>query len=437
MSNDPQIIPGKVAPKQLGKERERPLELPGLPAAIEKLFPEIDRNKDGALTRAEVSQAVLDKKFDKVPQASQVVALLHIQFEAIALKDPSSKAEEPLSLKISKRGLDVYKSECLSADKEEQKRFSDWWSTVSNRLEDSRSSKLFGVFTGTGSETDAISPLVVRQGFTGTCGFLSSLSSFAGTAEGKRAIQSMIKSDPNGNFIVTFPGAADSPITVASPTRAEKLAFAAAGKFGTWVNVLEKAYGEFRKREPQLGDQASWLEAFGSKEPPLLPQDAGGIGEHSGLVLSLLTNREFVAAGEDPAGDFRFASQYISVNKAVESAEGAAKLEAVLVGIAKQRAPSIASPRTAHNSNLGASALEGLSQYHAYSLLNYDSKSKLVTLRNPWGSGEPTQGFDGKDDGVFKLSLSDFIAAFAYVESSPKIPFDGFTVHSKRRTIPK
>jgi hypothetical protein len=54
----------------------------------------------------------------------------------------------------------------------------------------------------------------------------------------------------------------------------------------------------------------------------------------------------------------------------------------------------------------------GLYANHAYSVLGAKEENgqKLVTLRNPWASGEP--GRDGADDGVFDLPLQDFMRLF-------------------------
>jgi hypothetical protein len=51
--------------------------------------------------------------------------------------------------------------------------------------------------------------------------------------------------------------------------------------------------------------------------------------------------------------------------------------------------------------------------WHAYTVLKVreDGKERFVTLRNPWGSSEP--GEDGKDDGIFELSLADFMKYYS------------------------
>ena len=57
--------------------------------------------------------------------------------------------------------------------------------------------------------------------------------------------------------------------------------------------------------------------------------------------------------------------------------------------------------------------------WHAYTVLGAHEKGrgknrkKYVKLRNPWGSSEP--GSDGKDDGIFELTLADFMKFYSSV----------------------
>ena len=68
-----------------------------------------------------------------------------------------------------------------------------------------------------------------------------------------------------------------------------------------------------------------------------------------------------------------------------------------------------------------ADIYEGTKLYpwHAYTVLGaYEKgrgkdKKRVVKLRNPWGRVEP--GNDGKDDGIFELSLEDFMKFYASV----------------------
>lgn len=74
----------------------------------------------------------------------------------------------------------------------------------------------------------------------------------------------------------------------------------------------------------------------------------------------------------------------------------------------------------------GEKGSDGLQKNHAYGMLGYDSSKRIVTLRNPYGYGEPTNKWgsvrDGKDDGVFKMSLQEFVKRF-----------DAIAIESNRR----
>jgi len=73
-------------------------------------------------------------------------------------------------------------------------------------------------------------------------------------------------------------------------------------------------------------------------------------------------------------------------------------------------------PITASVSNLGPLAKylidDGIVDGHVYSVVGYDPKTKMVTVRNPWGEGEPLNADgtakDGKNDGQFQMPLEDF-----------------------------
>ena len=58
----------------------------------------------------------------------------------------------------------------------------------------------------------------------------------------------------------------------------------------------------------------------------------------------------------------------------------------------------------------------GLYADHAYSVWGTEVKGgkKYVQLRNPWGESEPAN--NGRDDGIFKLELSEFMKMFANAE---------------------
>lgn len=54
----------------------------------------------------------------------------------------------------------------------------------------------------------------------------------------------------------------------------------------------------------------------------------------------------------------------------------------------------------------------GVYAWHAYTLMGAVEENgvKYVQLRNPWGSSEP--GNDGKNDGIFKMKIEDFMKLY-------------------------
>ncbi len=57
----------------------------------------------------------------------------------------------------------------------------------------------------------------------------------------------------------------------------------------------------------------------------------------------------------------------------------------------------------------------GVYSNHAYSILGYEEAAdgtRFVQVRNPWGESEPFPG-DGKNDGIFKLKLDDFMKLYS------------------------
>ncbi|MBI4532836.1 MAG: hypothetical protein HY711_02725, partial [Candidatus Melainabacteria bacterium] len=102
-----------------------------------------------------------------------------------------------------------------------------------------------------GQKAEGIQPTAIIQGKGEDCFFLSSLASMAGTTAGKQVIQNMIKDNGESGgihtYTVTFPGDPTHPITVPAPTDAEMSIYSRATNYGIWANVMEKAYGQYKK----------------------------------------------------------------------------------------------------------------------------------------------------------------------------------------------
>jgi hypothetical protein len=80
----------------------------------------------------------------------------------------------------------------------------------------------------------------------------------------------------------------------------------------------------------------------------------------------------------------------------------------------KEKRPATAS--TYGESSNAKYTNSGLYSDHAYSVFGVETVGgkKYVQLRNPWGESEPAN--NGRDDGVFKMELSQFMKMFANVE---------------------
>ena len=86
----------------------------------------------------------------------------------------------------------------------------------------------------------------IRQTWDSDCYFNSGVGAIA--LERPQAVASLIKSNPDGSFTVTFPG--KKPEIVPAPTDAEIAAYTDAND-GVWYNVLEKAYALIRDIKPK------------------------------------------------------------------------------------------------------------------------------------------------------------------------------------------
>jgi hypothetical protein len=194
----------------------------------------------------------------------------------------------------------------------------------------------------------------------------------------------MIADNKDGTYTVKF--AWGDKVTVTAPTRAEQ-ALASRGN-GLWVPVLEKAYGQWN---------------LGNREGNPYAQIGGGATVDVGVTAM---------TGHKTQTDSLFWTSKDTTRNRLENTLGDGRI--VVAGI--------------HNDLLPWTDHKGLVSGHAYSVLGYDRKSDLVTLRNPWARreivGADGKPRDGRDDGVFTLSVDEFHSLFdevAYEQRSGKI----------------
>ena len=280
----------------------------------------------------------------------------------------------------------------------------------------------------TADGTDSIRAKDVVQGGINDCFFTASLAAVADTAP--NIIKNSIKSNADGSYTVTFPGAKDSPVQTPALTDYELKNYAKESPDGVWPAVMEKAFGIYLQDHPDEKDKilgrankgvwqsmSNWvdnhvLDAFNSH-----PQELADTGD-STAVLKLLT-------GYQPGG--------LSLKEA-HSVEGAKSL---LAGAFKQteRVPTVAA---IDEGNKTTQEL-GLHSKHAYTVLNY--ANGIVTLRDPNAVAAPNE--QGKTmpskDGVFDMKVEDFARAYDEVYTGRLTPlfggsaliFKGFTKNLK------
>lgn len=221
----------------------------------------------------------------------------------------------------------------------------------------------------------------VRQGAGPSCSILS-------TTVGQALIDPQVIKDAfsvrrDGKVAIKFPGL-PKPVVVAPTTDTETALFASAGKNGTWLNHVEKAWGSLQTKNPQAAFEfSSWpaksIRAWSNAKAVTtkVPRDLSEVNKHK--------TPTFIA----------------------EMAEQLANKHIVMTW-------------TRH----GERDLE-LVPGHAHTVLAVDEQRETITVRNPWGRFEPTGGKgeprDGKDDGVFELSFEEYVQDFAKIsmQTSP------------------
>jgi hypothetical protein len=206
------------------------------------------------------------------------------------------------------------------------------------------------------------------QGSVGNCHFIAAMSSLADQRPGD--IEEMITDNLDGSYTVTFPN--ESPVKVEGPTVAELAQFARGGSNGIWAPVMEKAYGRLKNPDAVVASTSA---------------DETVIGLAS-TGINLLTG-----------GGANLDSTRLTTEETTSARLGSAMREKRLV--------------TAGVGKLGGLAKElGLPQGHMYSVLDYDEAGGKVTIRNPWGHAERKDSEDGVDDGVFTVTVSEFMEIF-------------------------
>jgi len=223
-----------------------------------------------------------------------------------------------------------------------------------------------------------------RQGSIGNCPVPAACTAIAAVDD--RAVRELIKGNADGTFTVTFhpPGHAPVEIVVDGQVwgRAGRPVYGSAdadprsGKVERWFPLVEKAYAAY------VGD----FEILGK-------------GTSVGKVLSELTGR--------------------SVKETWTNQASVDDVWAELGRGTRAKLPMAAGTYGSQSAALYRGT--GVYANHAYSVLGVEEQGgrRLVTLRNPWGSGAATHGRVGNTDtGVFQMDVADFCRLFQVLNVS-------------------
>jgi hypothetical protein len=339
------------------------VQAPSYKKALEQFLPKWDANKNDRLDRSETAALLRDGSIRSIEAAA--LATSHFWF----LKSPDKKSATLDELTSDIKETMVFANGSLTNVFKMEKEYEFYLVHLFTSSRDMFGSKKLGI--------EGIS-----QGHMGNCFFVSMAGNLA--FQNPDAIKSMIKTNEDGSNKVEFPDGRSVRINKL-PEAVIALGSRTANQ-GTWINVLEEAYGEvYKTNVPEdiavIGlDRISRGGNIGETISLLTGHQTDIIAWKSGLPEDLLNIRYLLGKGVK--------------NKSLMGAGVPLDLKkpppAIVVG-------------------------------HAYAVLNYDEAKDLITLWNPHGNDfKPTgpegfiNGYETKG-GVFTLSSRDFSFLFNYL----------------------
>ncbi|MFN8672061.1 MAG: C2 family cysteine protease [Candidatus Sericytochromatia bacterium] len=201
----------------------------------------------------------------------------------------------------------------------------------------------------------------IKQGNVGDCYFLAALTSLAKVNPQK--IKDMIKDNGDGTYNVKFN---NTSIKVNKPTDSE-LALYSTGS--SWVPIIEKAYAVYRKaKQVEKNTNAYDATTSGDLHHGVKPFTSG----------SYETN---------------------NLSKTKENETRQKLIEAI------------------KNNRIVTAGINDKNKYnlqhqHAYAVLDFDPKTNLVSIKNPWGNNANSKLHKENDAGIFQLPLNEFHKIF-------------------------
>lgn len=354
-------------------------------------FNTLDTDKNQLLSSSELGKAIGYPQFKGEESAAITAAYKHISDMQSLSDDTQWLPKLPANQYLDKLPLQNYDERGISRKDLEQ--FLDAAAKHDSRVSEAMGRFSMSMYGSMSSNAEifpkgieSIRPDRITQGELGDCYFLAAIASLSNTPQGKKQIQNMIKDLGNDRVQVTFPG--KQPVTIYKPTQSELSLYSNAGSDGLWLSILEKAYAHTRNEQ----DLTSLVYKRAN------PYDKIGNGGH------LLTGIKGVTGKFLPDTDVLIITPLSTLRLKLQQA--IAKKQVVTCGT---------SPKLPWTDD---TTKNGLPLSHAYSVLDFDPKTDMVTVRNPWGSTEVSDGNgprDGVDDGTFKMPLSEFKSSFSMI----------------------
>jgi len=236
----------------------------------------------------------------------------------------------------------------------------------------------------------------LHQGRLGDCYCLAPLGAVC--FRNPDDVVKMIAANKDGSFSVRFN---KEVITVPAPTDGELAISGSTACEGMWVNVYEKAIGEWRQKHASSKDKsAAAIELLGK---------GGSTGTYLGLLTGHKVERYSLGAfkSETFSGEKRDA-KLKELRGRLEKAFAESRLVTTGTGDLKTKPP-------------------GIHGKHAYAVLGYDKKADKVLVWNPHGQTFRPKGPEGWDNGYqtskgkFEIPLADFVRLFGglAIEAAP------------------
>lgn len=314
-------------------------------------FPRWDKDADGYITLRESTRAIADKsnKGDEAAAIATLHTLLRepgLRVSAIRLEQIREPARRPLGLFNWNKQFELLAA-AVNAPR--------------------------GPLFGPGApQIDGI-----RQGLEGDCYLIATMGAQANLHPDK--LRAMFKELPDNRVEVQFHGAS---IVVDGLSDSERALAATSADQGTWISIIEKAWGTALLKLQR--------ESFGNA------LDRAGGGGNPTTVIQMLTGRKAILNQiivEDGLNEVMRQLDY-SFRSAME------EKRLVCAGTDRRSLPP------------------GLVPTHAYAVLGYDPTTRQVTMWNPWGKdfmpeggSGPRTGYETKK-GKFMLPLADFARIF-------------------------